>query len=168
MENNSGIDETKIVAWWGAILATFVFLWDIYKWKKSGPNIELEVSPSRMIMNDPRYEGKTFISVTAKNNGTQATTITNLRILFYTNIFSRVINKPNKAAVITGPGYAYPLPHIIEPGTVWDGLITQDTEVVKMAKQGYLMCALDVSNSKKPVKKRISRKYIDIAESTNT
>ena len=31
--------------WWGAFIATLVLVWDMYKWKHSGPIINVSASP---------------------------------------------------------------------------------------------------------------------------
>jgi len=35
---------TELAAWWGAIIATLVLLWDMYKWERSGPIINVSAS----------------------------------------------------------------------------------------------------------------------------
>ena len=35
---------TDWAAWWGAIIATLVLVWDMYKWKRSGPIINVSAS----------------------------------------------------------------------------------------------------------------------------
>jgi len=37
---------TELAAWWGAIIATLMLLWDMYKWVRSGPIINVSVSPN--------------------------------------------------------------------------------------------------------------------------
>jgi len=38
------VPPTSIVAWWGAILSTIVFLWDIYKHRTAGPRLRFRWS----------------------------------------------------------------------------------------------------------------------------
>ena len=40
------MEITEIAAWWGAIIATLVLLWDMYKWERSGPIINVSASPN--------------------------------------------------------------------------------------------------------------------------
>jgi len=36
---------TDLANWWGAFIATLVLVWDMYKWKRSGPIINVSASP---------------------------------------------------------------------------------------------------------------------------
>jgi hypothetical protein len=51
--------STEIAAWWGAIIASIVLLWDIYKWKTRGPKLVMRLSPNIQVWGDPSREGKT-------------------------------------------------------------------------------------------------------------
>jgi hypothetical protein len=44
---------TDIAAWWGAVIATAVLIWDIYKWRTAGPRIALDVRSGMKFLNDP-------------------------------------------------------------------------------------------------------------------
>ena len=61
--------KTEIVAWWGAILASIVFVWDIYKWWTAGPKLRVSVHTGMMSINMPQYDGKTLIHVNVSNYG---------------------------------------------------------------------------------------------------
>ena len=37
------LSEDRKLSWWGAVLATIVFLWDIYKWWTVGPKLRVSV-----------------------------------------------------------------------------------------------------------------------------
>ncbi len=54
---NIELKGIEIVAWWGAIVATVVLVWDIYKWKTSGPKIRFVVCPGMIVVGDPTREG---------------------------------------------------------------------------------------------------------------
>ncbi len=155
MKINLNFTITEIAAWWGAIIATTILLWDIYKWKTSGPRVGVEVFPNRIIIGDPIREGKTYIGVKVTNTGNRPTTISNLCMQYYLTRWSWIRKKPNKSMVVGNPGIPHPVPHVLQPGTVWDGLIIQDDDVVEMATQGYLICELFISDKKKPITRRI-------------
>ena len=146
---------TDVAAWWGAVVATAIFIWDVIKWIKSGPRIVFTASANMLIIGDPIREGKTYVSVKATNIGTQATTLSNLGMLFYKSKWNRLNSKQDKAMIITNPGIPHPIPHILEPGRVWDGLILQNEEVENMAKDGILEAALYCSHARKPLRARI-------------
>ena len=151
------LDTTVIVAWWGAVTATFVLLWDVYKWKTSGPKIRFYAKPNMKTVNMPSHEGKTWIGATAENIGTGATTITNLCFQYYKNFFKKVIKKSDSSFVV-GRAEATPsqsIPYILNPGTIWQGLSLQTDEFEKMSREGYLICELYYSQSRKPKECRI-------------
>lgn len=81
---------TEIAAWWGAVIATFVLLWDIYKWKRSGPIIKISVTPNlKVYPSDPLTNNKTWIHIMVTNSGNQPTTLTNLCGFYYKSRFQK-------------------------------------------------------------------------------
>jgi len=83
-----GMKLTEIAAWWGASVATIVFLWDIYKWRRSGARLRL------MVSGDMEAYGhlaallspdQTLIVVEAINVGNKKTTLTHLFASYYKN-----------------------------------------------------------------------------------
>lgn len=155
MKIDLNLSITEIAAWWGAIIATSLLVWDIYKWKTSGPRVGVEVFPNRIIVGDPIREGKTYIGVKVINTGSRPTTISNLCMQHYSTYWSLFRKKPDESMVVANPGIPHPIPYVLQPGTIWDGLIHQDDSVVEMATQGYLICELFISNKKKPITRRI-------------
>ena len=83
-------NTTDFVAWWGAVVATAVFIWDIYKWKTSGAKISLKTSSNMKAFNIPNKEKDTWIVVTVENNGDRPTTITIVALKRYKNLFFRL------------------------------------------------------------------------------
>ena len=79
MQVKLNLNVIDILAVWGAFVATLVLLWDVYKWRTSGPQISFTARPNMNIYNDPRFPNdKTFIAAEAINKGDKPTTITNL------------------------------------------------------------------------------------------
>lgn len=152
MESSANI----IAAWWGAIIATLLFIWDIYKHCTSGAKLFITTHVNMRAINIPNREGKDWILVTVTNNGTIPATITQVAGLYYKNWFRLVIRKPNKAFIQGGaplPGYEFP--YVLSPGQTWQGTMVQDDETIKMAKNGYLYCLVSHSSKKLPLKTRI-------------
>jgi hypothetical protein len=143
VEFNITLTTRDIVAWWGAVIATVVLIWDIYKWKTSGPKLKFKVSPNMIVVGDPTREGTTFISAT------------NLVIQHYTNYFNMLRNKPSTSMIVKSPSTVQPLPFILQPGQVWQGLAIQNEEFEILAKDGYLVCGLCHSHSDKEIDRRI-------------
>jgi hypothetical protein len=57
---------SDVAAWWGAVLATVVFAWDVYKWAKSGPRVVMTVQTHMKMINIPRWSAEaTYVTVRA-------------------------------------------------------------------------------------------------------
>lgn len=142
-----------IIALWGAILATFVFLLDIYKWLTGGVKVSFTAKPNMRYSNS--IPKGLFISIRVTNDGNLPTTITNICAQHYSSFFHKLFGKPGQAMVIGNPGITTTLPHLLKPGSIWDGFIAQDSEIETMAKDGYFYCYLYCSHTKKPIRQRI-------------
>lgn len=148
---------TEIAAWWGAGVATLVFAWDIFKWKQSGPVINISAAPNMETFGGvpDGLEGKTLVVVEATNTGSQKTTITHLAGLHYKTIFHKLINKNNKSFFVANPGSNQPYPFILVPGERWLGCIEQNNELEEMSRNGLLYCGVYHSGSKKAALQRV-------------
>ena len=152
---NIELKGIEIVAWWGAIIATVVLVWNIYKWKTSGPKIRFVIRPGMIVVGDQTREGQSFISAEATNIGNRPTTITNLVFQHYKSYFAMLRHKPQTSMIVTEPSASQPLPYVLQPGSVWRGLCPQTDEIGNLAKAGYLVCGLCHSHSDKEIDRRV-------------
>lgn len=148
------LSPTSIVAWWGAILSTIVFMWDIYKHRTAGPRLRFTAQTGMETLNMPMYKGKTVILANVTNYGDRPTTITNLGYLYFDRPFLRK-RIPDKAAVVPNPSITQPLPFELKPGAVWMGIAIQDPQIEKWATTGILDMMLYHSHSQKPLRQRV-------------
>lgn len=148
--------QTDHVAWYAAGVSTIVLLWDIYKWIKSGPklNIKAVANMSHIIFAEIE-EKSIFVEVT--NTGTAGTTITHLIVYRYKNrldvLFGR--NAISKGAVIDN-SFGPSLPYVLDAGGRWTGGISQEDLIKKTGKEGYLVCGVYFTHSEKPITKTLS------------
>jgi hypothetical protein len=154
------MNTTDIVAWWGAIVASLVLLWDVYKWMAEGPRLTMRLSPNMRVLGDPSREGKIWVSVTVTNVGNRPTTIKVVGMEYYANWFSWLRNRAEKAAVFPNPSDSFPLPRVLKPGEEWLGLIPQertDMEISleEMSRTGRLMIWLSQSHKQRAIRKRL-------------
>jgi hypothetical protein len=149
------LTSTDIVAWWGAIVATIVLVWDVYKWKTAGPRLRFVVHTGMIVIGDPMREGKKYFSAKATNVGDRPTTITNLALQFYKTYFDMIRHKPSQSMIVNNPSTEQPLPYVLNPGAIWQGLGLQNAEIEEMAKKGYLVCGLCHSHSEKEIDRRL-------------
>ena len=152
------MDTTAIAAWWGAVVATVVLLWDIYKWKYDGPRLLMRVFPNRKVINNPVREGKTWVSVVISNVGTRPTTLKVIGVYRYKSLVDRIRGNTAKEWVIPNPSDTSPLPHILKPGEEWTGYIPQkrdDINLEEMAKNNHLIIWASLSHTSKEKKVRL-------------
>lgn len=146
--------DAGVVAWWGAIIATIVLIWDIYKWKTSGAKLRVTVSPHRVILNDPPREGNIYISIDIENIGDRPTTLQGIYLRHYMDFIKKVVRRTSKQGYINADTN-FPLPYVINPGTTWMGLVIQKKEIEDMSRQGYLYFDLKHSQNRRAKKMRI-------------
>ena len=148
---------TEIAAWWGAIVATLIFAWDIFKWKRSGAIISINASPNMKTFGGvpDGLENKTLIVVEATNIGNQKTTITHMVGFHYKNLFSKLTDKKDLSFFVPNPAPSSPLPYILGPGERWLGCMEQNQELEEKSRDGYLYCGIYHSCGKKPILQRV-------------
>ncbi|MDH5633279.1 MAG: hypothetical protein OEZ10_09860 [Gammaproteobacteria bacterium] len=151
------MDISEIAAWWGAVIATIVLVWDVIKWKKSRANVRVSASPNMQSVNKPegRLEDEKHIFVEVVNQSDRLTTITHLVTKHYSNIWKRLFNKPDMQGVVTEPIGRQPIPYELEPGKRWTGMISQADVEEKTEKGGYLFCGIHHTSSNKAVYVRV-------------
>jgi hypothetical protein len=151
---------TEVAAWWGASVATIVFLWDIYKWRQSGARLRLTVSGNMEAYGDLAAlvnPGQTIIIVEAVNVGSKKTTLTHLFASYYENWWQRLFRRKSQTFVVTpDPHLAQALPFELEPGARWLGATYQNQQVEQMSHNGYLIVGMFHSVSDTPITRRLS------------
>lgn len=157
------MSSTELAAWWGAVLATVVFIWDIYKWKTQGPKLKVTISPNMVVIGDQRREGKRWVSILVTNIGDRPTTIKGVGMEYYQSWWLRFRNKADKAVIFPNPNDSYPLPHFLNPGEEWRGLIAQarddlGIDLTTLSRSGHLLIWLSHSHSSREIKKRLEIK----------
>ena len=135
--------STEVAAWWGAILATIVFVWDVVKWRLAGPRLRLTIRTSMKAVNVPEYQGKIVLIADVANYGDRPTTITHLVFFYYRSMWNRLRKRADQNMVIPTPNTSQPIPFELRPGNSWSGIAIQDETVEKnqtleeMAREGY-------------------------------
>lgn len=147
--------NTNVVAWWGAIVATVILLWDIYKWVASGPKLRINVRSNRQLIGFPGREDESLVTVEAVNIGDRPTTLTAVGLIHYSGWFNHLRRKPAAGFDVPNSTITQPLPFVLEPGKMWTGGIPQNEDLRRMASEGHLLCQLCDSWHTKPFQKRI-------------
>jgi hypothetical protein len=63
------MSPSDIAAWWGAVVATLVFLWELYKNWQAGPRLRLTVNANMIFIGDASPMGQSFVTLRAVNIG---------------------------------------------------------------------------------------------------
>jgi len=109
---------TNFVAWWGAILSTVVFGWDVYKYLNAGPQLRFQVHTGMVLM--PSEDKKRYVQTVVTNYGDRPTTLTTISLYYFEKRWSWAHwrNRPVTAAVLNDPNPGQRFPHKLAPGEV--------------------------------------------------
>ncbi len=151
---NINVTLTDMLAVWGAFIATLVLLWDIYKHKVSGAQVFISVQHDMNVLLPDLDPNSTFIAVVAKNNGDRPTTITNFGLKGYKVIILGLFKRMIFQEIIGNP-VPQPLPHLLAPGTVWNGFADQDHIIAKHPDVNLVVMEIYLSHRKKPMTARV-------------
>lgn len=147
------MSPTEIAAWWGAIIATLSFAWNIYRWVRGGARLRVNASPNMKITSD--LNAGPFISVEVTNSGDRSTTITTLHGQIFSNSISVLLRRPQTSFVVPQPMFSIPLPYVLEPGNRWTGMMDQLQLEKDFGKKGILYCGIIDSVKGKSIMKRV-------------
>lgn len=125
------LTTTDYIAIYGAVVATFVFMWDVVKWASSGARLRTSANchvvyhDSRVIKVSQTEYGESrelaeycYIEVT--NSGDQPATILSIEA---THKVQRKEGQMSYGGVQFTPHFGKTLPHVIAPGEVWSARI---------------------------------------------
>jgi len=152
------MEASVVAAWWGAIVASIVLLWDIFKWATKGARVSVNAIPNMQTVNtvEGKLDDNRLILVEALNTGDLPSTITHLVFYQYASHLNKILNKPKNQGLIPYQGAGYELPHLLNPGTRWTGNIDQNDIVKKIGEDGLFYCGVIHTARKKPVLAKIN------------
>jgi hypothetical protein len=139
-------------AWYAAIVATVVLIWDVVKWKSGGPQVKAEAFGGWKSYGISETEGKALTLVKATNVGDRATTLTSWGMYWYPAGVSVKKKETRKAFIVKG-GLAGlgQVPKKLEPGDVWSGVASEDDQYNEMLRTGQLFMVLGFSHTDEEV-----------------
>lgn len=143
------------VAIYGAVVATFVLLWDGVKWYADHQaKLDVHLSTGMRSFNIPTLEGKHLMVLRATNMSNRATTITHKTMQLYSSWWAYLRRRPLRSWIVVDHLPNQPLPFVLEPGKTWTGTGLQTEDIPAMAK-GRLYVELIHALSKKPIRCRV-------------
>lgn len=121
------MESTQIVAWWGAVVATLVLLWDVLKWVRSGPRLKTRVAlnihygDGKVISKEKIDNGdivtyEQYCHIELVNVGDMPTTVMGISC---THKEKRGFGQAGLTQQAFTEHYGKKLPHVINPGEVW-------------------------------------------------
>lgn len=153
---------TSFLAWWGAVISTAVFVWDIYKWRKTG-RPKLTVIANGNFQDAHSNNPQKYIVVKVTNTGDKPTTISGIAYKFY----ERKPRKWRKQQSRIRGFFREPisataqLPYKLDVGADWSGWFLQTKEFENMAREGYLYFEAEDSLTFNAMKNPRARLLID-------
>jgi hypothetical protein len=154
----SKVTVTDVVAWWGAVVATAVLVWDVVKWKLSGrPKLDVRVDGGMSLLHNKNPDQK-FFTVSVTNNGDKKTTLQNLSLWHYKEKPSRFKKQHPQILVAIASRAGQQLPHVLEPGETWSGLYEQMKNVEEMLETGFLFVRVEDSSKQKTAQARFIKR----------
>ena len=146
------MNASDYAAWYAAVVATLVLIWDVVKWRKGGPQIRAKARAGWRSFNIPSLEGQDLTIVTVTNVGDRATTITHMGFHWVPSNVSIKDKEKRKSFIVPGGlGGFGEIPKKIEPGEIWTGLINENVEFKKMLVSGKSVVMLAFSHSEEEV-----------------
>ena len=150
-----GIDY---VAWWGAIVATLVLMWDVAKWLKTGPKIRKRIQlntgylDSKVLSVEKLENGESkklavYCHIELVNTGTSPTTIMGIMA---THVNARQEGQMSVTSQRFLPHYGNTLPYVLSPGEVWSCRLEM-SDLYRSAERGTPYIEVSVSHKRKPI-----------------
>ncbi len=148
---------SDIAAWWGAVVATLVLGWDVFKWRQTGLRLRLSVSPGMKTHGDvPNADPKkSYVLIEVVNIGDKKTELTHVAGLFYKSRLQRLRGKNQQSFLVLNPAFTTQFPCFLAPGERWLGGIEQTQELEELSRSGLFYCGIFHSGSKKPITSRV-------------
>lgn len=153
------MDKISWVAWWGAVLSSIVFAWDIYKWARKGPRVKVltrchvSYSDARVVSTQQTEHGTSteladYCHIEIANLGETATTVISLEAMH-----DRKKTEPQ--ASVSGSAFQQHhgkvLPAVLAPGGMWSGRIEMGN-ISFLAKRGRPYIAVRCSHKDQPIR----------------
>lgn len=154
-------DFTTLLAWWGAIIATAVLAWDIYKWRKTG-RPKLFVRANGNLQDADSQDPRKYFAITVTNIGDKPTTIVLITFRYLRSKFRRWPKQKSERRGLFNPGRpTSQLPYKLDVGAEWKCLMNQTAEIEKMVREGYFYIEVEDSSTSNSMKFARSRFVLD-------
>jgi hypothetical protein len=133
------MDASIVAAWWGAVLATIVFFWDVYRWARSGARLVVTATPNmQQVVPGVGLSPDLHVNTLVRNVGDASTTITHVMgYVFQPGWLG--FGRQRVAAFAIAPGPTNVYPHVLEAGSTWNAWVPQ-SELERVLAKGPIVC----------------------------
>ncbi|MGH8194067.1 MAG: hypothetical protein ACREQ8_06665 [Woeseiaceae bacterium] len=143
-------------AWWGAVIASLAFTWNVVSALRAGPRIVVRVTPNmQMFPRAPLTGDREYVSIVAVNVGTGPTTITHC-CGYAVTMTKWSFRRGSKQLFIVNcdAQLGNTVPHVLLPGEQWHNLADQAELQLKGQKRRVYLGVIH-NQRKRPVYKRV-------------
>lgn len=147
---------TNFVAWWGAVVATLLLVWDIAKWIRTGPIVR-----SRIQLNTLYPDGRALkVEKTEHGKSKKIASYCHIELVNVGSIPTTVMGisashmDPKKQGQMSWSGQRFTphhgktLPQVIPPGEVWSCRFEMD-DMKRLSERGKPYIEVHLSHKKK-------------------
>tara|TARA_B110000977_G_scaffold91691_1_gene121620 strand:+ start:1778 stop:2269 length:492 start_codon:yes stop_codon:yes gene_type:complete len=150
------MEEIDFVKWWGAVLATIAFIWNVYNSLSNAPKLKVKLRSntsypnSRVISTAITEYGESrelvlYCHIEITNVGKLPGTVTNIELTHSGNGGDRLSSSQNFSSNSTDT-----IPLLISPGQLWSCRLEMQ-RIYRMAKLGKPQIHIEVSYKNKPI-----------------
>jgi hypothetical protein len=136
-------------AWWGAGVATFLALLEIFDRVRKGARLQVRVVPGMVLAGPLGVGSEEFVFLSATNVGDTPTKITHV----VGHVYRDEINAKNgvhERQFVIAPGLKLNYPAVLSPGEDWKGYVPQEELASLLALGKPLSLGVLHTMSKKP------------------
>jgi hypothetical protein len=149
---------------YAAIVATAAFALEVRRWFAEGPKLTLRLVPDGVVTGDGAGEvEKDLLIVYVLNRGTEPTTIENLLLLEYPNLWRRWRQKSTRSFIVPRPNlknYPVNVPFELEPNRRWTGIVRKrqgPADFQADLQSGNFYVGISASHTDRLITKRIPK-----------
>lgn len=151
------MEEIDFVKWWGAVLATIAFGWNVYNSLSNAPKLKVKLRPdttypdARVISTEVTEYGESkelalYCHIEITNVGKLPATITNIELTHSANGNGRLSSSSGRFLSHSKEN----IPFFIPPGQLWSCRLEMD-DIHRMAERGKPEIHIEVSYKDKPI-----------------
>jgi hypothetical protein len=146
-------------AWYAAIVATVVAVFDFVKWSRSGPRIKADIRTGQKLVGMPEYGDADIILVNIANIGAAATTVTHCMLECWPKGVNPSEKTSERRLVIlqNDERVGKRLPVKIELGDTWACISPESDAIRALLSEGTVDLYCVFSHTEKALRARLKR-----------